>query len=78
MVTHFLLFAGGLLLGFVLSVVGRAIGRLAGRRRRALVAARLRESVAKVARDRLVAPVQEVLDRHRMTREYLEAASSHV
>ncbi len=74
----FLLLAGGLLFGFFLSVVARAIGRIGGRRRRALVAARLRESVAKVARDRLVAPVQEVLDRHRMTREYLEAARSHV
>ena len=72
----FLLFAGGLILGFLLSLIARAIGRFGGRRRKALVAARLRESVAQVARDRLVAPVQEVLDRHRMTREHLEAARS--
>ena len=70
----FLLFAGGLLFGFLFSLVARPIGRFGARRRRALVAGRLRESVAQVARDRLVAPVREVLDRHRMTREHLEAA----
>ncbi len=69
-----LLLAGGLLLGFLLSLVARAIGRVGGRRRKALVASRLREAVSQVARDRLVAPVQDVLDRHRMTREYLDAA----
>ena len=74
----FLLLAGGLLLGFLLSLVARPIGRLGGRRRKAFVAARLREAVAQVARDRLVAPVQEVLDRHRMTREHLETARRHV
>jgi len=74
----FLLLAGGLLLGFLLSLVARPIGRLGGRRRKAFVATRLREAVAQVARDRLVAPVQEVLDRHRMTREHLETARRHV
>ena len=69
-----LLFAGGLLLGFLLSLMTRAIGRVGARRRRLLVAVRLHDSVAQVARDRLVAPVQEVLDRHRMTREHLEGA----
>ena len=69
-----LLLTGGLLLGFLLSLVARAIGRVGGRRRKALVASRLREAVSQVARDRLVAPVQEVLDRHRLTREYLDAA----
>ena len=70
----FLLFAGGLLIGFVLSLVSRQVGGVGGRRRKVLVAARLRESVTQVARDRLIAPVQEVLDRHRATREHLEAA----
>lgn len=74
----FLLLVGGLLLGALLSLVVRPIGRLGARRRRAFVAARLREAVAQVARDRLVAPVQEVLDRHRMTREHLETARRHV
>ena len=70
----FLLLIGGLLIGFLISLLARALGRLGGRRRKVLVAARLRDSVAQVARDRLVAPVQEVLDRHRLTRENLEVA----
>jgi hypothetical protein len=74
----FLLLAGGLLVGFLLSLMARAMGRFGGRRRKAFVAARLREAVAQVARDRLVAPVQEVLGRHRLTREHLEAARRHV
>ena len=74
----FLLFAGGLLIGFLTSLLTGAIGRVGGRRRKDLVAARLHNSVAKVARDRLVAPVQEILDRHRMTRESLDAARQSV
>ena len=69
-----LLFVGGLLLGFLLSLLTGAMGRVGARRRKALVAARLQDSVGQVARDRLVAPVQQVLDRHRMTREFLDAA----
>lgn len=70
----FLLLAGGLLIGLLMSLLTGAMGRLGGRRRKVKVAARLRDSVAQVARDRLVAPVQEILDRHRMTRESLDAA----
>jgi GTP-binding protein EngB required for normal cell division len=70
----FLLLAGGLIFGLSLSLVARPIGRFGGRRRRSLVSSRLREAVAQVARVRLVAPVQDVLDRHRRTREHLEAA----
>jgi hypothetical protein len=70
----FLLLAGGLLIGFLMSLLTGAIGRLGGRRRKVKVAGRLRDSVAQVARDRLVAPVQAILDRHRMTRESLDAA----
>ncbi len=69
-----MLFVGGLLLGFLASLMTGTIGRVGARRRRLLVAARLHDSVGQVARDRLVAPVQEVLDRHRMTREHLEVA----
>jgi GTP-binding protein EngB required for normal cell division len=72
----FLLFAGGLLLGFLTSLLTGAIGRVSARRRKALVAGRLRESVEQVARDRLVAEVQKVLDRHRQTRESLETAQA--
>ncbi len=74
----FLLLVGGLLIGFLMSQLTRAIGRVGAARRKVVVAARLRDMVSQVARDRLVAPVQEVLDRHRMTREHLEAAGRRV
>ena len=69
-----LLLVGGLLAGFLLSLLAKSLGRVGGRRRKALVASRMRDSVAQVARDRHVTPVQEILDRHRMTREQLEVA----
>src|SRR5450631_423059 len=69
-----MLFVGGLFTGYLVSLLTGAFGRVGGKRRRVLVAARLQDSVAQVARDRLVAPVQEVLDRHRATREHLEVA----
>jgi GTP-binding protein EngB required for normal cell division len=69
-----LLFAGCLLSGFLISLLTAAFGRVGGRRRKVLVAARLNNVVAQVARERLMLPVQEILHRHRMTREYLEAA----
>jgi len=69
-----LLFAAGLVVGLVMSLFTGALGRVGGKRRRRLVGARLHASVAQVVRDRLVGPVQEILDRHRMTRESLDAA----
>jgi hypothetical protein len=69
-----LLFVGGLLVGFLVSRLTGAMGRIGARQRKDLVAARLHDSVAQVARDRLVAPVQAILDRHRSTRMYLDAA----
>jgi GTP-binding protein EngB required for normal cell division len=69
-----ILFVGGLLMGYLGSLLTGALGRVGGRRRKVLVAARLQESVAQVVRDQLVAPVQQVVDRHRLTREYLETA----
>jgi hypothetical protein len=69
-----MLLVGGLFIGYLVSLLTGAFGRVGGRRRKVLVAARLQDSVAQVARDRLVAPVQEVLDRHRATREHLEVA----
>jgi energy-coupling factor transporter ATP-binding protein EcfA2 len=70
----YMLFVGGLLLGFLVSLMTGTIGRVGSRRRKLLVAARLRDAVGQVARDQLVAPVREVLDRHRKTREYLDVA----
>ena len=69
-----MLLVGGLFVGYLVSLLTGAFGRVGGKRRKVLVAARLEDSVAQVARDRLVAPVQEVLDRHRATREHLEVA----
>jgi GTP-binding protein EngB required for normal cell division len=69
-----LLFIGGSLVGFLVSLLTGAFGRVGGRRRKVLVAARMQESVAKVVQDRLMVPVEQVVDRHRMTREYLETA----
>ena len=70
----FLMLAGGLFIGFVLSRVTRVLGAVGGRRLKVLVAARLRDSVSQVARERFLAPVQQVLDRHRTTREHLDDA----
>jgi len=70
----FLLLAGGLVVGFLLSQLSRVLGRAGGRRLKVIVEGRLRDSVALVAREHLVAPVQHVLDRHRTTREHLEVA----
>lgn len=68
------LLVGGLLIGLLLSRLSSAWGRVGGRRLKVIVEVRLRDSVAGVARDNLIAPVQQVLDRHRATREHLEAA----
>jgi len=68
----FLMLTGGLFIGFLTSLLTRVFGRVGGRRRKRLVAARLGDAVTQVALDRFVAPVQEVLDRHRRTREHLD------
>ena len=66
-----LLLVGGLLLGFVIGVVVRAVARSAGRRRAARVRRRLREAVAAVGCQQVLAPVEHVLADHRATREAL-------
>ena len=70
----FLLLAGGLVVGILGAWLSRVIGRVGARRRRALVARRLTDSIGGVAEERIVTPVREVLDRHRTSRERLEAA----
>jgi hypothetical protein len=70
-----LMLLGGLVLGIALSAVARPLARWGARRRRAVVARRLRESVWGVAQELIIAPVQAVLDRHRTTRNRLEAAA---
>ncbi len=70
----FVLLAGGLLLGFLAALVTRSAGIVGARYRARLVGKRLREAIRAVAAERVVAPVTEVLDRHRRTRELLERA----
>jgi GTP-binding protein EngB required for normal cell division len=70
----FLLLAGGLAVGLLLALVARACARVGARRRAALINRRLRESVTRVAEERIVAPVREVLRRHAATREHLDRA----
>jgi predicted GTPase len=69
-----LMFLAGLLLGLLGAWVARVLGRVGARHRRAVVGTRLRSAIADVATDQLVQPVRAVLDRHRETRERLEAA----
>ena len=70
----FVLAVGGLLSGFLLGVVARALARTGARRRGAAVAARLRAAIGEVAAERIVAPVRSVVERHRRTRELLDTA----
>ena len=69
-----LLLVAGLLLGLLGAGLARAAARVGARRRRTLVGKRLRIAITDVANDQLVEPVRAVLDRHRDTREQLEAA----
>jgi hypothetical protein len=69
-----LLLLGGLLIGLMTAWLARVLTRVGARRRRVLVGARLRSAIADAATDQLVEPVRAVLDRHRETRDRLEAA----
>ena len=69
-----LLLVAGLVVGLLAAGLARAAARVGARRRRTLVGKRLRIAIADVANDQLVEPVRVVLDRHRDTREQLEAA----
>jgi GTP-binding protein EngB required for normal cell division len=66
-----LLLVGGLLAGFLIGVVARVVAGPASRRRGDRVRRALSASVAAVARERILAPVQQVLADHRTTREAL-------
>jgi GTP-binding protein EngB required for normal cell division len=69
-----LLLAAGLGLGALFALVTRWLAGIGARRRRAVVERRLRAAVTEVAHERIVDPVSAVLDRHRVTREALDAA----
>ena len=65
----------GVLLGLGMGVLSRFWARVGARHRRAVVGRRLSESVAAVADEHILVPVDEVLARHRETREHLDAAA---
>ena len=62
---------GGVLAGLLLTAVAKPFIRTGAARRRARVAAALREQVRAVAADHLLGPVRDILDRHRRTRDQL-------
>ncbi|THG28529.1 GTPase [Naasia lichenicola] len=69
-----LLVAAGLLLGIVTAGLARWWAKIGARRRRAVMAGRLRTSIAEVTDEEIVDPMAEVLARHRSTRENLARA----
>jgi hypothetical protein len=64
----------GALLGLLLAVLARWLAMVGARRRRSVIANRLRKSIATVTDERIVAPISAVLERHRATREQLDRA----
>ena len=70
-----LLLVGGLVLGLALAGLARWFAKRGARRRRATVDKRLRQAIGVVADERILAPVDEVLQRHQATREALARAT---
>jgi len=70
----FALAVGGVLLGLLIAALGRIMAGVGARRRSTSVERRLRSAVADVADEYILAPVAEVLERHRTTRQALERA----
>ncbi|MFC8504391.1 dynamin family protein [Pedococcus sp. NPDC057267] len=70
-----LLLVGGLVLGLALSAAARWFAVIGARRRAERIRRRLLEAVAAVAESRIMAPVREVLARHKTTREALDLAA---
>jgi hypothetical protein len=63
------------ILGLLLAALAKVFARIGAKRRRALVDRRLSEAVGKVAEDHVLTPVSVVLERHRRTREALDAVA---
>lgn len=66
--TPFLLLVGGVLAGLLLAALARWLARIGARRRAATIERRLRTSIGRVADERVVGPVQQVLAEHADTR----------
>lgn len=71
----FVLLVGGVLAGLLLALVSRFIAGVGARRRGAVIDGRLRDSISTVADERILAPVTDILERHRQTRQHLDAAA---
>jgi hypothetical protein len=69
-----LMLVGGLVLGLGLSAAARWFAVVGARRRAARIRRSLLEAVAAVAESRIMAPVREVLARHKTAREALDRA----
>ena len=65
----------GLLGGLLLALLSRWFARIGARRRGRVMDRRLRESIDTVAQDRIVLPVERVLERHAATRTALQRAA---
>ncbi len=70
------LLVGGVLVGLALGALSRWWARVGARRRRSTIGRRLTEAVARVADERILIPIDEVLVRHRETREQLDTAAA--
>jgi len=71
----FVLLFGGVVAGLLLALVSRFLAGIGARRRGAVINGRLRDSISSVADERILAPVTDILERHRETRQHLEAAA---
>ncbi|MFC7487944.1 YfjP family GTPase [Knoellia sp. CPCC 206453] len=71
----FVLLFGGVVAGLLLALVSRFLAGIGARRRGAVINGRLRDSISVVADERILAPVTAILERHRETRQHLEAAA---
>ncbi|WP_374927739.1 GTPase [Kytococcus sedentarius] len=69
-----LLLVGGLSLGLLLALLARFMAGFGARRRRRQVGREMHGAIGEVAQQRVLDPVNEVLDRHRRTRELLHSA----
>ena len=66
----------GVLAGLLLALLSRWFARIGARRRGQLMDRRLRASIDTVAQERIVLPVERVLERHAATRTALERAAA--
>lgn len=69
-----LLLVGGLAGGLLLAMLARFMAGFGARARRRQVGREMHRAIGEVAQARVLDPVQEVLDRHRRTRELLRSA----